>query len=101
MPATLLLDCLKALGSTGTRQIEYIETFYGHDDYLNKVCKAIHPSFAYDKYRTEAQSDACSSNRGAYMYPSNTKQGWLGEGYRNRCGNKNYIGFYCKGNNNQ
>ena len=98
MPATLLLDCLRALGSTGTRQIEYIETTYDQGDpYLNKVCNAINPRLVYDKSLTEAHPRACEKSRKAWMYPSNTKLGWLSEGYYNGCGHKQiYHGFYCK-----
>ena len=99
MPATLLRGCLQSLGATGTKQIEYIETNYGHDDYLNNVCNAVNEDLSYDKSRTELQPDSCTSCTSCVynMYPSHCNQGWLGDDCRNRCGNANYNGFYCKG----
>ena len=98
MPATRLRECLVSLGSTGTAQIEYIETYYGHTDYLDKVCDATLPGSSFDQELTEAQPDVvCTSS--AYRYPSHCSQGWLGNDCSNGCANyiANYAGFYCKG----
>ena len=95
MQATLLRGCLESLGATGTKQIEYIETTYGHDDYLNNVCNAVNVHLSYDKTRTELQPDSCTTS--AHMYPSHCNQGWLGQDCSNGCGNVDYNGFYCKG----
>ena len=97
MPAALLRGCLESLGATGTIQIEYIETTYGYEDYLNNVCNAVNENLSYDKSRTESQSDSCTSVSGIYMYPSHCKQGWLGKDCNNGCPQQNYNGFYCKG----
>ena len=100
MPATLLRGCLKSLGSTGTKQIAYIETIYGYEDYLNNVCNAINVDLSYDKTRTESQPDSCTVSRihqVFLMYPSYCNQGWLGIDCYHACGNANYNGFYCKG----
>ena len=96
MRAMSLRTCLTSLGATGSNEIEYIETAYGNDDYLNKVCKAVDLSLIYDKSRTESQPDSCS-DKSTSMYPSYCGQGWLGNDCTNRCGNDNYDGFYCKG----
>ena len=94
MHATRLRRCLTSLGGTGSKQIQYIETHYGNRDYLDKVCNATFPGSIYDKARTEAQPDKCTTS--GYMYPSHCSQGWLGNDCHNGCGNKNYAGFYCK-----
>ena len=96
MRAMSLRACLTSLGATGSNEIEYIETAYGNDDYLNKVCEAVDLSLIYDKSRTESQPDSCSG-KSTYMYPSHCGQGWLGNDCTNGCGNDNYDGFYCKG----
>ena len=95
MPATRLRECLASLGSTGTAQIEYIETQYGNRDYLDNVCNATLPGSTFDRELTEAQPDVCTSS--AYMYPSHCSQGWLGNDCSNGCGHANYAGFYCTG----
>ena len=95
MPATRLRDCLTSLGGTGSSPIAYIETVYGNTDYLDKICNAAIPGSSYDKERTEAQQDACTTS--ALMYPSSCSQGWLGNDCSNGCGNINYAGFYCTG----
>ena len=95
MPATRLRECLVSLGSTGSAQIEYIETQYGNRDYLDKVCHATLTGSTYDQVLTEAQPDVCTSS--AYMYPSHCSQGWLGNDCSNGCGHANYAGFYCTG----
>jgi len=98
MPATRLRDCLVSLGSTGSEQIEYIETAYGENDYLDKVCNATLPGSIYNQVLTEAQADACrSTTKAIMMYPSHCSQGWLGNDCNNGCGNANYAGFYCTG----
>ena len=95
MPATRLRGCLRKLGSSGSHQIEFIETEYGYRDYLDNVCNAIHSGSTYDRARTEAQPDACGTS--AYMYPGHCGGGWLRGDCQNGCGNQNYRGFYCKG----
>ena len=98
MPATRLRDCLVSLGSTGSEQIEYIETAYGEKAYLDKVCNATLPGSIYNQVLTEAQPDACrSTTKAIMMYPSHCSQGWLGNDCNNGCGNANYAGFYCTG----
>ena len=103
MPATLLRGCLQSLGATGTKQIEYIETDYGNDDYLNNVCNAVNEDLSYDKSRTELQPDSCTSGSNSClhsyctMYPGGCSQGWLGYDCVNGCDNANFQGFYCKG----
>ena len=89
MPATLLRSCLETLGATGTKQVQYIETAYGNDNYLHRVCNAVNEHYSYDKYRTESQPDSCTKG-GAYMYPSHCDQGWLGQDCLNGCGYPNY-----------
>ena len=91
-----LRGCLNILGATGTKEIEYIETDYGHTDYLDKICNAIGENLTYDSSRTESQPDILHSGS-AYMYPSRCNQGWLGRDCSNDYGNRNYAGFYCKG----
>ncbi len=100
MPATLLRGCLQSLGATGTEEIEYIETAYSHDDYLNNVCNAVYVDLSYDKTRTESLPHSCTISHSTYMYPSHCNQGWLGNDCSNGCGNTNYNGFYCKGIHN-
>ena len=99
--AASLRGCLSILGATGIEEIDYIETAYGHTDYLDKVCNVIGENLTYDSSRTESQPDICPHapiNPGGYMYPSHCNQGWLGTDCRNGCGNRqNYAGFYCKG----
>ena len=96
MPATRLRDCLRRLGSSGSRQIEHIEVAYGYSAYLDNVCNAIHSGSTYDSSRTQAQTDSCRGGS-AYMYPSHCGGGWLRGDCINGCGNANYRGFYCKG----
>ena len=99
MMAASLRRCLKSLGATGSEKIEYIETFYGKDDYLDNVCRAIGDNLVYDKSRTESQPDSCTGIQDMYpyMYPSLCNQGWLGRDCFNGCSRPNYAGFYCKG----
>ena len=99
MKASFLRDCLTYLGSDPTfRQIEYIETHYGNEEYLDQVCQNISSTLSYDKIRTEDQSDACPSNKDGLMYPSYCEDGWLQcDTIRNGCLWPNYDGFYCKG----
>ena len=105
MRATSLRTCLNSLGANFINEIEYIETEYGNEDYLNKVCKAVDEFLVYDKLSTESQPDSCTSGRTAYMYPSHCTHGWLGPNCTNicysdclnSCGKANYDGFYCKG----
>ena len=96
MSATLLRGCLISLGSTKTRQIEYIEIHYGKTELLDNVCDAIKPGSTLDLSLTETQPDMCSSGT-KIMYPSNCKEGWIECDYSNGCGNANYEGFYCTG----
>ena len=84
------------LGATGSKQIDYIETTYGHTDYLDKICNVIGENLTYDSSRTESQPDICHSGS-AYMYPSHCNKGWLGTDCSNGCGTENFAGFYCKG----
>ena len=125
MPAKLLTTCLNQLSglleeediqinrdsneddgdNTKRKPIEYIETHYGKEDYLDNVCRFMKPSYGpyiYDKKRTEAQPDACVCKVDGdcdlhYMYPSDCKEYWLDCQLQNGCSNKNYKGFYCKG----
>ena len=105
MRAASLRTCLNSLGANFINEIEYIETEYGNEDYLNKVCKAVDEFLVYDKLSTESQPDSCTSGRTAYMYPSHCTHGWLGPNCTNicfsdclnSCGKANYDGFYCKG----
>ena len=97
MMAASLRGCLNILGATGTKEIEYIETDYGHTDYLDKICNTIGENLTYDSSRTESQPDIFHSGS-AYMYPGACRQGWLLCGdYNSGYGNRNYAGFYCKG----
>ena len=97
MRANSLRTCLNSLGANLINEIEYIETAYGFEDYLNKVCKAVDEFLIYDKFGTESQPDSCTSGRTAFMYPSYCDRGWLGPDCQNGCVNDNYEGFYCKG----
>ena len=96
MAATFLRDCLVSLGSTKTRQIEYIEIHYGNTEFLDNVCDAIAPGTKFDLSLTEKQPDRCSSGS-KVMYPSHCNEGWLEQDCSNGCGNANYEGFYCTG----
>ena len=97
MNALFLRDCLTSLGSDpGFHQIEYIETHYGHDDYLQDICNSINSNLIYNKSLTEAQNDACPSNEDGWMYPSYCNLGYLEcETTKNGCLWPNYKGFYC------
>ena len=101
MPASHLRSCLNSLGGTGTRTIDYIETYHGdtYRNYLNKVCNATKPGFFWDRARTEAQRDILGYYVHGVMYPGNCGYGWLGRGtgcnYRGRY--QNYDGFFCTG----
>ena len=99
MKASSLRDCLTSLGADPDfRQVEYIETVFGHDDYLDKICQSICVDLKYDKIKTEEQDDACPSNADGLMYPSHCEDGWLEcDSIKNGCANSNFIGFFCKG----
>ena len=96
MAATLLRGCLISLGSTKTRQIDYIEIASGKTDFLDNVCDAITPGSTFDLSLTEKQPDMCFSGS-KIMYPSHCNEGWLEQDCSNGCGNANYKGFYCTG----
>ena len=94
MNASLLRDCLTEQGADPLfHQIQYIETTYGHEEYLTKVCQSIHSESKYDKVKTEQQPDLCPSDKSAYMYPSTCSNGWLNCDKSNGCGFDNYAGF--------
>ena len=99
MRASSLRDCLTSLGGDPEfQQVEYIETYFGHDDYLEKVCQSIFPDLKYDQIRTEDQDDICPSNIDGLMYPSYCNDGWLEcDSTTNGCANPNFNGFFCKG----
>ena len=100
MNASFLRDCLTSLGGDPRfRQVEYIETLpFGHEQYLDQVCKSIYSDLKYDKLKTEAQNDACPSNVDGLMYPSYCNDGWLEcDSIKNGCANRNFNGFFCKG----
>ena len=120
MPANLLRPCLNALAAKNqitleqkSNPIEYIETAYDREDFLEEVCRSMqkspHAPYVYDKKRTEAQIDVCVCKNGDceqhYMYPSDCprilgdKYAFLTCEHKNGCSNKNYKGFYCKGIN--
>jgi len=100
MKASSLRDCLTILGADSSfKQIDYIETQYGHQNYLEKVCQSIYPGLKYDSRRTEHQPDKCPSYEDGWMYPSHCSNGWLDcDSTKNGCLWPNYAGFYCKGN---
>jgi len=106
MNASSLRDCLTRLGANSTfHQIEYIETHYGNDEYLDQVCRSINPLLAYDKEKTEGQPDDCPSNKDGWMYPSYCSfSGYDGflmcDSIHNGCLWPNYPGFYCKDTSN-
>ena len=95
MLAMNLRDCLTSLGGDGTNDIAYIETHYGHRDYLDDICSSIKPNLVYDRVRTEEQDDMCKSNSTAFMYPSNC--GTRLEGCESNCTFANFEGFFCRG----
>ena len=97
--ATSLRDCLTSLGGDpGFLQVDFIETYFGHDDYLQRVCQSIYPELKYDKVRTEDQDDCCPSNTDGLMYPSYCADGWLEcDSIKNGCVNPNFYGFFCTG----
>ena len=98
MNASCLRDCLTFLGADPSfHQIQYIETSYGNEEYLTKVCQSIHSELKYDKVRTEQLPDICPAGEDAYMYPSTCKDGWLDCDKFNGCGLYNYAGVYCYG----
>ena len=100
MKATSLRDCLTSLGGDPEFQpVEYIETLFGHDDYLENICQSIYPDLKYDKEKTENQKDVCTSaGVDGLMYPSYCDKGWLKcDSIKNGCGNPNFSGFFCKG----
>ena len=99
MKASLLRDCLTSLGGDPEfRQVEYIETIFGHEDYLENVCQSIYPDLKYDNQKTVEQVDACPSNADGLMYPSYCDDGWLAcDTIKNGCANPNFEGFFCKG----
>ena len=95
MPATLLRDCLRSLGSPVTQPISYISIDYGYTDNLDKLCNAISPGMTFDQSRTTSLPDAGGSN--AYFYPDHCGgRGWLGVDCWNGYPCPNWEGFYCK-----
>ena len=99
MKASSLRNCLTALGGNPSfRQIQYIETKHGHEDYLDEVCNHIDSKLMYDRKKTEQQVDQCASNYDGWMYPSHCKHGWLKcDAIKNGCIDPNYDGFFCQG----
>ena len=100
MSASSLRDCLTSLeANSAFHQVDYIETYYGHDEYLQNVCQSIYPyDLEYDKTRTENQTDDCESHLDGWMYPSHCSDGWLKcDSTKNGCIRANYAGFFCLG----
>ena len=99
MKASLLRDCLTSFGGDPKfKQVEFIETLFGHEDYLDQICQSIYRDLNYDKEKTEDQDDACPSNTDGLMYPSYCADGWLEcDSIKNGCVNPNFVGFFCKG----
>jgi len=87
-------DCLKELGGNGTNEIAFIDTHYGHRDYLDDICSFIDSKLIYDRIRTESQDDRCMDGKTAFMYPSNCSNQL--DGCETDCSFDNYEGFYCK-----
>ena len=96
-----LEKCLDQIGGNGPHNIDFIETYYGNTNYLDKVCHTINTNMVFDSERTESQPDVCKSNSTFFMYPSLCNQGWLGTDCENNCTNDNYEGFFCKRKKNR
>jgi len=92
LQASKMQPCLKALGGTGKTDIQFIDTHYGHRDFLDEICRKIDPRLTYDRVRTEEQDDKCANGTTAFMYPSNCPQLIPCE---SDCTFNNFDGFYC------
>ena len=97
MLASDLGECLSVLGGPSGQKIEFIETHYGHMDYLDNICRSMDSKWIYDRIRTEQQRDKCKQDNSTFMYPANCTNRL--EGCMCQCSFVDYIGFYCTGNN--
>ena len=107
MEAKSIANCLRAFGSPITYDFDYVELEFGHENFLDMICKlnGTRPRWYYDHVKTSAQDDACNfeSNISSHnMYPDLCLT-WLcdqschSRPCDNSCYYTNYAGFFCSG----